>query len=153
MIRIIDVVHGVLFCNNWKGSKLRRKNLKHHRDSCFKRFHWSWYKSILLIGPPALLREPWRSHIEWTSANKYKLLEDINRFKVKGGIQYLNCFLLGQAASGKTSFFNTSATALKDERRILAPLTVFKSSGKSVTTRVNAIDLSIVVNWNLYLPC
>lgn len=87
--------------------------------------------------------KPWRSHIEWDDLNRKQLLEGINTFKVKGGVKYLNCLLLGQAASGKTSFFNTSYTALKDEGRIISPLTVFKSSGSSVTTKVNSIDLSV----------
>lgn len=94
-----------------------------------------------MIGPPALLETPWSSNITWTTANRQKLLEYINNYKVKGGIKYLNCFLLGQTASGKTSFINTSATALKDEDREIAPLTVLKSSGSSVTAKVNEIDL------------
>lgn len=90
------------------------------------------------------MSEPWRSHIKWDDENRKKLLKNINEFRVKGDIKYLNCFLLGQAASGKTSFINTTATALKDEKRILNPLTVFKSHGSSVTTKVNAIHFSIL---------
>lgn len=79
---------------------------------------------------------PWRSHgITWSESERRQLLDDIYNFKVKGGIQYLNCFLLGQSASGKTSFFNTCATALKDEGRILRPLTVLRAAGSSVTTK------------------
>lgn len=94
-----------------------------------------------ILGPPALLEKPWRSHIKWIPEERHQLLEDLNSFKVKGGIPYLNCLLLGQAASGKTSFFNTSATALKDEGRLVNPLTVFKARGSSVTSKVTAIDL------------
>lgn len=89
------------------------------------------------LGPPPLMRDPWRSHIIWTPQNRQQLLEDINNFEVKGEIQYINCLLLGQSASGKTSFFNTCATALKDEQRMLYPLTVYKASGKSVTVKVH----------------
>ncbi|XP_048765776.2 interferon-induced protein 44-like [Ostrea edulis] len=102
-------------------------------------------------GPPPLMGKPWRSHIEWDDLNRKQLLEGINTFKVKGGVKYLNCLLLGQAASGKTSFFNTSYTALKDEGRIISPLTVFKSSGSSVTTKFETHPLHTKRNKALQL--
>ncbi|XP_061177265.1 interferon-induced protein 44-like [Saccostrea echinata] len=82
-------------------------------------------------GPPPLMSIPWRN-FEWKG--KEVLLQEVSTFQVKGGVKYLNCLLLGQSASGKTSFFNTCATALKDENRVLAPLSVYKPSGSSVTS-------------------
>ncbi|XP_062582164.1 interferon-induced protein 44-like [Saccostrea cucullata] len=82
-------------------------------------------------GPPPLRTRPWRN-FDWRE--KDELLAEVSNFRIKGGVKYLNCMLLGQAASGKTSFFNTCATALKDEKRVLAPLAVYKPSGGSVTS-------------------
>lgn len=91
------------------------------------------------IGPPLLMEEPWRSHIQWTTQYRQQLLEDLSDFEVKGEVPYLNCLLLGQVASGKTSFFNTCLTAVKDERRMINTFAVLKPSVSSVTKKVNEI--------------
>jgi septin family protein len=82
---------------------------------------------------------PWRSHIKWSPEHREKLLKEMYSFEVKGGIPYFNCLLLGQMSSGKTSFFNTCATALKDEGRLLNSLTIYTSDVGSVTSKVNKI--------------
>ncbi|XP_061177266.1 interferon-induced protein 44-like [Saccostrea echinata] len=82
-------------------------------------------------GPPPLMERPWRD-FNWR--DKDELLYEVSNYQIKGGVKYLNCMLLGQAASGKTSFFNTCASALKNKDTVLAPLTVYKPSEKSVTS-------------------
>ncbi|XP_062613270.1 interferon-induced protein 44-like [Saccostrea cucullata] len=92
------------------------------------------------------LKEPWRkisSKFEdpWTREFKEELLQKINAIKPAGGIKYFNILLLGQAASGKSSFFNTCLTAIINEDRLVTSSLIYQSSSRSVTTALEAIPM------------
>ncbi|XP_062573013.1 interferon-induced protein 44-like [Saccostrea cucullata] len=68
-------------------------------------------------------------------------MQEVIEKKPPEGIGYFNILLLGQAASGKSSFFNTISTAIANEKRILEPLSVLESSDSSVTSKLQTQPL------------
>ncbi|XP_062575816.1 interferon-induced protein 44-like [Saccostrea cucullata] len=77
----------------------------------------------------------------WTPQFKEQLLEKIVKLKPAAEINYFNILLLGQAASGKSSFFNTCATAIEDSNRLKTLSQVYQKASKSVTTSLEVFPL------------
>ncbi|XP_056016850.1 interferon-induced protein 44-like [Ostrea edulis] len=78
---------------------------------------------------------PWKREFE------DELLSEINKITPVGGINYFNILLLGPAAAGKSSFFNTCSTALMDENRLMGNNQVYQGASKTVSTSVEAIPM------------
>jgi septin family protein len=70
---------------------------------------------------------------------KNDLLSRIQKIEPAGGIKYLNILLLGQAASGKSAFFNTCCTALMNDNRMITANQVYLHTNTSVSTTVRFI--------------
>ncbi|XP_061192162.1 interferon-induced protein 44-like [Saccostrea echinata] len=92
------------------------------------------------------LKKPWRmisAEVDdpWTSQFKEQLMEKIVNLEPAAGINYFNILLLGQAASGKSSFLNTCATAIEDNNRLITLSQVYQKASKSVTTSLEVFPL------------
>ncbi|XP_062585411.1 interferon-induced protein 44-like [Saccostrea cucullata] len=74
---------------------------------------------------------------------KKKLLEEIGTAtsSLPQDVKTINCLLIGQVSAGKTSFCNAAATAIADEKRLIKPQTVYKSSVKSTTVKLESCIL------------
>ncbi|XP_062613260.1 interferon-induced protein 44-like [Saccostrea cucullata] len=92
------------------------------------------------------LQNPWRTisakwEDPWAKEFKQELLQKIITMRPDGDISYFNILLLGQAASGKSSFFNTCATAITNDDRIVTTNLVYQKASKSVTTALESIPM------------
>ncbi|XP_062576004.1 interferon-induced protein 44-like [Saccostrea cucullata] len=88
-----------------------------------------------------LFASPWRGIGPWNQKEKKKLLSSILNMNIEGDVKQINCLLIGQISSGKTSFCNAAATALADSGEIKSPFTVYQEGEGTTTKKLDICNL------------